>query len=139
MLKKYKNKNQFVFPSRFGLTVFCSTVSVITILGNVLVLLAFCMKRSIRNIRSNTFIASLGKFSCSSNFQFSNFNILFPAMTDLLIGVLVMPFSIQYHNYNSHWVASTTTCYLWTFVDMISCTASIWCLVAIAIDRWMVS
>ena len=111
----------------------------ITILGNVLVLLAFCMKHSLRNIRSNTFIASLGKFF---NFPLTKIPIVFPifsAITDLLVGVLVMPFSIQYHNYNDHWVASNVSCYFWTFADMISSTASIWSLVAIAIDRWMVS
>ena len=110
----------------------------ITILGNVLVLLAFCMKHSLRNIRSNTFIASLGKF----NFQLTRIPIVFPifsAITDLLVGVLVMPFSIQYHNYNYHWVASNVSCYFWTFADMVSSAASIWSLVAIAIDRWMVS
>ena len=58
----------------FSLSIFCSTVSAITIFGNVLVLLAIMLKRSLRNVRSNTFIASLGKVIF--RFIFSTLNLI---------------------------------------------------------------
>ena len=120
------------------MSVFCSIVSAITIFGNVLVLLAIILKSNLRKVRSNTFIASLGKF-IEIILTIAISRLFLTALTDLLVGVLVMPYSIQYHVYHNHWVSSVFMCYFWTFADLISSTASIWSLVAIAIDRWMVS
>ena len=52
----------------FSLSIFCSSVSAVTIFGNVLVLMAIILKKSLRNVRSNTFIASLGESTGSTNF-----------------------------------------------------------------------
>ena len=61
------------------------------------------------------------------------------ALTDLIVGTLVMPFNIKYKYYNHHWLSSKLLCHVWILSDVIAQTASIWSLVVIAIDRWLVS
>ena len=63
---------------------------------------------------------------------------LISALTDLIVGALVMPLNIEYYFYNQHWVSSKLMCHIWLLFDVIAQTASIWSLVVIAIDRWMV-
>ena len=65
-------------------------------------------------------------------------NLFFSALTDLISGTLVMPFNIEYNYYNHHWLSSKLMCYIWMLSDIVAQTASIWSLVVIAIDRWMV-
>ena len=63
---------------------------------------------------------------------------LISALTDLIVGALVMPLNIEYYYYNQHWVSSQLMCQIWLLTDVIVQTASTWSLVVIAIDRWMV-
>ena len=63
---------------------------------------------------------------------------LISALTDLIVGAVVMPLNIEYYYYNQHWVSSKLMCHIWLLTDVIAQTASIWSLVLIAIDRWMV-
>ena len=60
------------------------------------------------------------------------------ALTDLMVGILVMPNNIKFYYYDAHWTSSQIMCHFWLICDVLSCTASIWSLVAIAVDRWMV-
>ena len=64
---------------------------------------------------------------------------LIAALTDLVVGALIMPFNIEYHYYGDHWMASALMCRIWNFGDVTVSSASIWTLAAIAMDRWMVS
>lgn len=117
-----KNGHPIDEKLKLALTICCGIISGCTTVGNILVLIACFLKKNLRKIRSNTFIASL-------------------ALTDLIVGGLVMPYNIKYHYFNQHWSASDgdIMCLIWMFSDLITSTASIWNLVAIAIDRWMVS
>ena len=63
---------------------------------------------------------------------------LIAALTDLVVGALIMPFNIEYHYYGDHWMASALMCRIWNFGDVTVSSASIWTLAAIAMDRWMV-
>ena len=75
-------------------------------------------------------------------------------MTDLLVGAIAMPLMISKLS-NAHeievsnktmtqewpyidWPHRDGVCILWLFFDMVACTASIWNLVIIAFDRFLV-
>ncbi|KAL8563614.1 hypothetical protein ACOMHN_024715 [Nucella lapillus] len=92
---------------------------VATILGNVFVITAILVERSLQGV--------------------SNYLILSLAVTDLLVAVLVMPLSLL-NEVSVHWYLGRALCDMWVSVDVLCCTASILHLVAIAMDRfWAVS
>lgn len=65
----------------------------------------------------------------------ANYLICSLAVTDLLVAVLVMPFSIVYIVKES-WVMGQVVCNMWLSVDITCCTCSILHLAAIALDRY---
>uniref|UniRef100_A0A673FNY4 5-hydroxytryptamine receptor 1F n=2 Tax=Sinocyclocheilus rhinocerous TaxID=307959 RepID=A0A673FNY4_9TELE len=65
----------------------------------------------------------------------ANYLICSLAVTDLLVAVLVMPFSIVYIVMNT-WVMGEVMCNIWLIVDITCCTCSILHLAAIAVDRY---
>lgn len=88
-----------------------------TVLGNTLVCLAVTLVRRLRT-PSNLLIVSL-------------------AVSDLLVGLLVMPFAISYEILGA-WVLGPTMCSVWTSLDVLLCTASILNLCVISVDRYLV-
>ena len=96
-----------------------SFVSLITCIGNALVIVAVRTDRRLRTV-SNYFILSL-------------------AVADLLIGTLVMPLSIIYF-VEGRWILGLIVCEMWLTVDYVTCTASIFNLFILSLDRyWSIS
>ena len=93
-------------------TLVCITT---TIIGNILVILSVFTYRPLRNVQ-NFFIVSL-------------------AVADMAVSILVMPFSVV--NYCvGHWIFGIIFCDVWLTCDILTCTASILNLCAIALDRY---
>ncbi|MCL4158247.1 UNVERIFIED_CONTAM: hypothetical protein GTU68_031333 [Idotea baltica] len=88
----------------------------LTICGNVLVLLAVIISR---NLRSST-----------------HYLIVNLAVADLLLGTTVLPFSATLEVSNV-WYFGQVFCEVWAAVDVLCCTASIWSLCVISIDRYI--
>ena len=97
-----------------GLTL--GTICIMTIGGNVLVLLAVFVNSHLRST-TNYFIVNL-------------------AIADLLLGTTVLPFSASLEVVN-YWAFGQIFCDIWAAVDVLCCTASIMSLCVISIDRYI--
>lgn len=98
--------------------IICLSFTLGTLFGNTLVCLAVGLVKKLRT-PSNLLIVSL-------------------AVSDFLVGLLVMPFAIMMEVTNGYWLFSGTLCDAWTSLDVLLCTASILNLCAISIDRFFV-
>ncbi|XP_007893899.1 5-hydroxytryptamine receptor 1F [Callorhinchus milii] len=65
----------------------------------------------------------------------ANYLICSLAVTDFLVAVLVMPFSIVY-TVKETWLMGQIVCNIWLSIDITCCTCSILHLAAIALDRY---
>ncbi|XP_060936106.1 histamine receptor H2a [Limanda limanda] len=102
--------------SKVMLGVTLSLLILLTVSGNVLVCLAVCASRRLRSL-TNCFVVSL-------------------AVTDLLLGVLVLPFSALLQ-LNDEWPLGPVLCNFYISMDVMLCTASILTLLAISVDRYL--
>ncbi len=59
------------------------------------------------------------------------------AIADLLVGIVVLPFSISNEAMRGRWIFGELWCQIWLAVDVWMCTASIYNLVAISLDRYL--
>ncbi|NXE94265.1 HRH3 protein, partial [Menura novaehollandiae] len=91
-------------------------LSLVTILGNILVILAFIMDRNLRH-RSNYFFLNL-------------------AVSDFAVGMFCMPLYIPY-SLTGKWHLGRGICKLWLVMDYLLCTASVFNIVLISYDRFL--
>ncbi|XP_076836413.1 5-hydroxytryptamine receptor 4 isoform X2 [Brachyhypopomus gauderio] len=101
---------------RIILTCLLTTIIIMTVLGNLLVMVALCRDRQLRKKKTNYFIVSL-------------------AFADLLVALLVMPFA-AIELIIGHWSYGETFCLVRTSLDVLLTTASILHLCCIALDRY---
>ncbi|KAM5213747.1 histamine H2 receptor isoform 1-T3 [Hipposideros larvatus] len=96
-------------------SVVLTALILVTIAGNVVVCLAVGLNRRLRSL-TNCFIVSL-------------------AITDLLLGLLVLPFS-AFYQLSCRWSFGKVFCNIYTSLDVMLCTASILNLFMISLDRY---
>ncbi|XP_045693772.1 5-hydroxytryptamine receptor 5A [Phyllostomus hastatus] len=58
------------------------------------------------------------------------------AISDVLVAALVMPLSLVHELAGRHWHLGERLCQVWVACDVLCCTASIWNVTAIALDRY---
>ncbi|XP_074133416.1 5-hydroxytryptamine receptor 2C [Sminthopsis crassicaudata] len=92
-------------------------VIIITVAGNILVILAVTMEKKLQNA-TNFFLMSL-------------------AVADMLVGLLVMPVSVVTILYEYTWPLPKQLCPMWISLDVLFSTASIMHLCAISLDRYI--
>ena len=91
-------------------------IILISVLGNMLVVLSVLLVRALR--------------------QPSNLLLLALAVTDLLVSLIVMPGALM-QQLVGEWPLTDSICIAWVFADVFLCTASILLLTAICIDRYL--
>jgi len=106
-----------VTPRQVAVGAVLATFAAFTIAGNSLVMAAVAREPCLRNNVTNYFIVSL-------------------AVADLVIGAVVMPFSIVLEAGDGWWPFGADWCDVWHSLDVLASTASILNLSVIALDRY---
>lgn len=92
-----------------------SAIMAAIVIGNGLVVVAISVDKSLKGLQ-NWFVASL-------------------AVSDLLVGLFIMPLSLA-NELMGYWYFGDTICELWLSTDVLLCTASILNLCLISLDRY---
>ncbi|CDW55320.1 G protein linked acetylcholine receptor [Trichuris trichiura] len=109
-------------PYPLGLVIFLWLLTILfsveTILGNLLVLVAYRIERTIRMQLSSHFIVSL-------------------AVSDLIIGMEGFPLLTLYVVGREHWPLGQLVCKIWLCLDYTLCLVSIFTVLLITVDRYL--
>ncbi|XP_064466117.1 beta-2 adrenergic receptor-like [Ornithodoros turicata] len=103
------------WPLRWFGAFVCGIVILVTLLGNILVLVVVSRFRRMRSV-TNILLASL-------------------ATADITVALLVMPFLVVY-DIEREWHFGSIACHMWISCDVMCCTASILHLCFVALDRF---
>ncbi|ROI47813.1 Alpha-1D adrenergic receptor [Anabarilius grahami] len=99
-----------------GVGIFLAIFILVAIVGNILVILSVLCNKHLQTV-TNFFIVNL-------------------AIADLLLSIIVLPFSASLEVLGC-WVFGRVFCNIWAAVDVLCCTASILSLCVISIDRYI--
>ncbi|KAL3863084.1 hypothetical protein ACJMK2_004860 [Sinanodonta woodiana] len=99
----------------FVIICFGTVITFLTIIGNVITIIAIVTEKRLRKVR-NIFIINL-------------------AVSDILVGVVVAPLSLMSES-SGFWTFGKAACDFWVIMDISCCTASILNLCAISYDRY---
>ena len=105
----------FSLPQIVFLAVLITVAMMVIVIGNMLVIIAIATEKSLKNI-TNWFIASL-------------------AVADLLLGLIIMPFSLA-KLLMGYWIFGDLWCELHKAIDVLLSTASINNICLISLDRY---
>ena len=109
------------YPNPYGtfvsvlLAVIVTCIIMIVVIGNILVILAVAMNKSLKTFQ-NLLIASL-------------------ALVDLSLGIFIIPFSLA-NQLLGYWVFGTMWCEIYGALDVFLCTSSIINICLISLDRY---
>ena len=109
------DKNGYNLPSTVAISIIVTLMMVQIVFGNLLVIIAISTARSLKNVQ-NGFIASL-------------------AVSDILLGVVIMPFSLA-NELMGYWTFGALWCEVHTALNVFLATASIYNLCLISLDRY---
>uniref|UniRef100_A0A915P051 G-protein coupled receptors family 1 profile domain-containing protein n=1 Tax=Meloidogyne floridensis TaxID=298350 RepID=A0A915P051_9BILA len=101
----------------FSLIALLAMMVIVVVGGNALVIAAVLMRRRLRTA-TGLLILSL-------------------AVADMLVGLVVLPFSIANEVLNGFWIFGDIWCTAWLTIDIWMCTSSVYNLVAISVDRYI--
>jgi hypothetical protein len=112
------NTDNLTFSPVLTVIIACiaSLMSLVTIVGNVFVITAFIIEKSLR--------------------KYSNYFILNLSIADLLIGLLIPPYA-PFLLYKRHWKIGRVACTIWLIFDYVVGSASVLCIVVISLDRYL--
>ncbi|XP_057260151.1 histamine H1 receptor [Pezoporus wallicus] len=113
MSKNTADNSTISQPAVLG--VFLGSISLITVVMNILVLCAVKTEKKLQTV-GNLYIVSL-------------------SIADLIVGSAVMPLNIVYL-LNSQWILGLPACLFWLSMDYVASTASIFNLFILCIDRY---
>lgn len=113
-----KNSQVLTMLSQLIIGFLTFSLTIWTVLGNIFVLFAISTNKVL-------------KASGISNYLIGNL-----AFSDLLLGCTVLPFSAAFTTFKK-WLFGKILCDIWLSIDVFCCTASIWCLCFIALDRYI--
>ncbi|XP_043921285.1 histamine H3 receptor-like [Protopterus annectens] len=111
-----ENESPTEFPNKIFFCAFMAMVVLVTILGNVLVILAFVVDKSLRT---------------HNNYFFLNL-----AICDFLVGAVSIPLYIPYA-LGTEWPFGEIICKFWLVLDHMLCSASVFNIVLISYDRFL--
>lgn len=111
--------NSLIRQISIGLVLY--SLNIWTVIGNIAIIIALLTSNSIKN----------GELSRSMIILIGNL-----AISDLLLGLTVLPFSATFSTFEN-WPFGQVLCDIWLSIDVLCCTASIWGLLAIAVDRYI--
>ncbi len=113
-----EDNNHYVFTSKLFTGVLLYSLTIWTIIGNIMVCIALFTNKQLKQ-------------GGMSNYLIGNL-----ALSDLLLGLTVLPFSATLSTFKT-WPFGSVLCELWLSIDVLCSTASIWGLLVISLDRYI--